>query len=232
MSITLQSMHASIVRFGSAHLVDIPDGASTHRRGRSVAAACAIALSLFLSTHALDSSGDEPKVKVTDESFKCITEMTKVRHFYVDNLAGDLAGTVAVATAGMGDYPTGSVVQLMPNEVMIKQQKGYSPATRDWEFFWIDVDKNGSKIYTRGFAEVNNRFGLNCFTCHVKARPEFDFICETEHGCDAIPVTKAMFGALQRTDPRCKGSEQVSAEDAEALRQLGEIVKALTEKKQ
>ena len=58
----------------------------------------------------------------------------------------------------------------MPNEVMIKQQKGYSPATRDWEFFWIDVDKNGSKIYTRGFAEVNNRFGLNCFTCHIKAQ--------------------------------------------------------------
>ena len=232
MSITLQSMHAPIAGFGSADLVDVPGGTPTDRRGRSVAGACAIALSLLLSTHAMDSSGDEPKVKVTDESFKCITEMTKVRHFYVDNLLGNLAGTVAVATAGTGDYPAGSVVQLMPNEVMIKQQEGYSPVTRDWEFFWIDVDKNGSKIYTRGFAEVNNRFGLNCFTCHVKARPEFDFICETEHGCDAIPVTKAMFGALQRTDPRCKGSEQVSAEDAEALRQLGEIVKALTEKKQ
>jgi hypothetical protein len=172
----------------------------------------------------------EPGVKVDDNSFKCITQMTKVRHFYVDNLLGSLAETVAVATAGTGDYPEGSVVQLMPNEVMVKQNKGFSPVTRDWEFFWIDVDKNGSKIYTRGFAEVNNRFGLNCFGCHVKARPEFDFICETGHGCDPIPVTKAMFGALQRTDPRCEGSDQVSAEDAEALRQLGEIVKALTEK--
>ena len=196
-----------------------------------VVVACS-ALSFLLATHALTSNGDEAKVKVTDESFKCITDMTKVRHFYVDNLLGNLAGTVAAANAGTGDYPEGSVVQLMPNEVMIKQQKDFSPATRDWEFFWIDVDKNGSKIYTRGFAEVNNRFGLNCFTCHVKAKPEFDFICETEHGCDPIPVTKAMFGALQRTDPRCKGSDQVSAEDAEALRQLGELVKALTEKKQ
>ncbi|HEU5282260.1 MAG TPA: hypothetical protein VFU53_00485 [Burkholderiales bacterium] len=202
------------------------------RRSSGAGAGCAVALSLLLATHALDSSGDEPKVTVTDDSFKCITEMTKVRHFYVDNLLGNLAETVAVASVGTGDYPEGSVVQLMPNEVMIKQQKGYSPVTRDWEFFWIDVDKNGSKIYTRGFAEVNNRFGLNCFTCHVKARPEFDFICETEHGCDPIPVTKAMFGALQRTDPRCKGSDQVSAEDAEALRQLGELVKALTENKQ
>jgi len=188
---------------------------------------------LVLSVGGYGSRADaaETRLKVDDTSFKCITEMAKVRHFYVDNLLGNLAQTVAVATAGTGDYPEGSVVQLMPNEVMIKQQQGFSPATRDWEFFWIDVDKSGSKIYTRGFAEVNNRFGLNCFACHVKAQPAFDFICETEHGCDPIPVTKAMFGALQRTDPRCPGSDQVSAEDAEALKQLGEIVKALTEKK-
>jgi hypothetical protein len=186
---------------------------------------------LASAVHITNSIADEAAVKVTDESFKCITEMTQVRHFYVDNLHGDLAATVAVATAGQGDYPEGSVVQLMPNEVMIKQQKGFNPATRDWEFFFIDVSKDGSKIYKRGFADVNNRLGLNCFTCHVKAKPEFDFICEQDHGCDPIPVTRAMFGALQRTDPRCKGSDQVSAEDAEALKQLGAIVKALTEKK-
>lgn len=172
----------------------------------------------------------ESKVTVDDNSFKCIQNMTKVRHFYVDNLSGNLAETVAVATAGKGDYPEGSVVQLMPNEVMVKLNKGFNSATRDWEFFWIDIDKNGQKIFTRGFAEVNNRLNLNCFTCHVKAEPQYDFICETGHGCDPIPVTKAMFGALQRTDPRCKGSEVVTAEDQESLRQLGEVVKALTAK--
>ena len=172
----------------------------------------------------------EGRVKVDDNSFKCIQNMTKVRHFYVDNLSGNLAETVAVATAGKGDYPEGSVVQLMPNEVMVKQNKGFNSATRDWEFFWIDIDKNGQKIFTRGFAEVNNRLGLNCFTCHVKAEPQYDFICETGHGCDPIPVTKAMFGALQRTDARCKGSDVVTAEDQESLRQLGEVVKALTSK--
>jgi hypothetical protein len=198
---------------------------------RNVAGALIGLVSLLSGAHIASSIADEPAVKVTDESFKCITEMTPMRHFYVDNLHGNLAATVAVATAGQGDYPEASVVQLMPNEVMIKQQKGFNPATRDWEFFFIDVSKDGSKIYKRGFADVNNRLGMNCFTCHVKARPEFDFICEEDHGCDPIPVTRAMFGALQRTDPRCKGSDQVSAEDAEALRQLGEIVKALTEKK-
>ena len=197
--------------------------------GKQIAAAGILLLAVCGYVSAGNAA--EPKVMVDDNSFKCITEMTKVRHFFVDNLLGNIAGTVAVANAGTGDYPEGSVVQIMPNEVMIKQQKGFSPATRDWEFFWIDLDKNGAKIFTRGFAEVNNRLGLNCFACHVKARPEHDFICETDHGCDPLPVTRAMFGALQRTDPRCPGSDQVSAEDAESLKQLGEIVKALTEKK-
>lgn len=173
----------------------------------------------------------DKKVVVTDDSFRCILQMEKVRHFYVDNLLGNISGTLSVALKGSGDYPVGSVVQLMPNEVMVKHGKGFNDATRDWEFFWIDVDKNGQKIFTRGFAEVNNRLGLNCFNCHVKAKPEFDFICETGRGCDPIPVTKEMFGALQRTDPRCPGSENVSAEDAEALKQLGEIVKLLTGQK-
>jgi hypothetical protein len=203
----------------------------TYASRRGVAGMIIGLASLLSAAYITNSIADEAAVKVTDESFKCITEMAPVRHFYVDNLHGNLAATVAVATTGQGDYPEGSVVQLMPNEVMIKQQKGFNPATRDWEFFFIDVSKDGSKIYKRGFADVNNRLGLNCFTCHIKAQPEFDFICEEGHGCDPIPVTRAMFGALQRTDPRCKGSGQVSAEDAEALKQLGAIVKALTEKK-
>jgi len=131
---------------------------------RALAGALIGLVSLLSGAHSI---ADEPAVKVTDESFKCITEMTPVRHYYVDNLHGDLAATVAVATAGQGDYPEASVVQLMPNEVMIKQQKGFNPVTRDWEFFFIDVSEDGSKIYKRGFADVNNRLGLNCFTCHV-----------------------------------------------------------------
>ena len=185
---------------------------------------------MLIAAQVVGGDDMQSKVKVDDSSFKCITEMTPVRHFYVDNLLGNLTETVAIAQVGKGEYPEGSVLQLMPNEVMIKQQKGFNPVTRDWEFFFIDVSPEGSKIYKRGFAEVNNRLGQNCFTCHVKARPEFDFVCEQDHGCDPIPVTRAMFGALQRTDPRCKNSSPTSAEDAEALKQLGEIVKALTSK--
>jgi hypothetical protein len=182
---------------------------------------------LLVATAQAADSASEPKVKVDDNSFKCITDMTPVRHFYVDNLLGNVEGTVAVAKAGKGDYPEGSVLQLMPNEVMIKQQKGFNAETRDWEFFFIDVDKNGSKIFTRGFTDVNNRLGLNCFACHAQAKPEFDLVCELDHGCAPIPVTRAMFGALQRTDPRCKNQKPVSAEDAQALNELDQVVKSL-----
>jgi hypothetical protein len=163
---------------------------------------------------------------ISDKSFKCITQMTHVRHFYVDNLAGNLDGTVKVAQAATGNYPVGSVLQLVPNEVMVKREKGFNATTRDWEFFDLNLSPDGSTIRTRGFQEVNNRFGGNCFTCHVKARAEFDLVCDNNHGCDPIPITRAMSGALQRTDPRCK-NPPVSAEDAAALGQLAAIVKAL-----
>jgi len=163
---------------------------------------------------------------ISDKSFKCITEMTHVRHFYVDNLAGNLGGTVKVAQAATGNYPVGSVLELVPTEVMVKREKGFNATTRDWEFFELNLSPDGSTIRTRGFQEVNNRFGGNCFTCHVKARAEFDLVCDNNHGCDPIPITRAMSGALQRTDPRCK-NPPVSAEDAAALGQLGAIVKAL-----
>jgi hypothetical protein len=68
-----------------------------------------------------------PKYKVDASTFRCITKMTAVKHFFVDNLAGNLAGTVDVAQAGKGQFPEGTVLQLIPNEAMVKQQKGYSP---------------------------------------------------------------------------------------------------------
>jgi hypothetical protein len=165
-------------------------------------------------------------IPISESSFKCMTQLTHVRHFYVDNLAGNLDATVKVAQAGTGVYPVGSVLQLVPTEVMVKREHGYNAMTHDWEFFELNVSDAGSTIRTHGFQEVNNRFGGNCFNCHVKARAEFDLVCDNSHGCDPIPITRAMSGALQRTDPRCK-NPPVSAEDAAALGQLAAIVKAL-----
>jgi len=103
---------------------------------------------------------------------------------------------------------------------LIKQQKGFNPTTRDWEFFAIDVSKGGSKIYQRGFENVNDRFDLNCFACHQQARQEFDLICELDHGCAPIPVTRPMIHTLQQTDPRCKNPQPLTPEDKQALADL------------
>jgi hypothetical protein len=186
-----------------------------------------VAISVLLVGPAIAAAPAAPaSFTIGDASFKCVTEMTHVRHFYVDNLAGNLAGTVTVAEAATGDYPVGSVLQLVPSEVMVKREKGFNAGTRDWEFFELIISPTSSTIRVRGVQAVNNRFGGNCFSCHVKARPEFDLVCDNNHGCDGIPITRAMSGALQRTDPRCK-NPPVSAEDAAALAQLGAIVKAL-----
>jgi len=158
-------------------------------------------------------------------SFRCITNMTPVRQFYVDNLQGNLDGTLAAAKSTTGTvYPPGSVIQLIPGEAMIKRDRGYSAATHDWEFFELDVSKDGTQIRRRGTVEVVNRFGGNCFDCHAPAAAQWDLVCETNHGCAPLPVTRAMIRALQRTDPRC-GNRSISPEDAEALRQLQEVLK-------
>ena len=99
------------------------------------------------------------------------------------------------------------VVQLVPTEVMIKHGEGWNPATRDWEFFELDVSEEGSTIRNRGFVDVINRFGGNCFACHVKARPEWDLICEKDHGCDPVPLTPERILELQQTDPRCANGD-------------------------
>lgn len=160
-------------------------------------------------------------LRVDADSFRCMTQMSPVRGFYVDNLAGKLDETLAVArSASGGVYPVGSVVQLVPTEVMVKLPAGSSPATRDWEFFELQVSPQGTRIGKRGFADVVNQFGGNCFACHVQAQPQWDLVCEQGHGCLPIPLTAQMTRALQRADPRCSPPNPLSAEDLAALKQL------------
>lgn len=200
----------------------------THRTRVRTFATLAGALTLGIGLATLLSAGLGPAAegKVIDAtSFRCITSLTAVRQFYVDNLHGDLAATLAVANSKTGGaYPPGTVIQLIPGEAMVKREKGFNPATRDWEFFELDVSKEGTEIRKRGFADVVNRFGGNCFACHIAARPEWDLVCESDHGCKPIPITRVMIGALQRTDPRCNNPAP-SAPDAEALRQLQKLLK-------
>jgi hypothetical protein len=203
-----------------------PPGATRSSGPPTRTASLAIALLVAsLATAPRATAAAPAPIPVDDKSFGCISALKPVRGYFVGNLLGQLSATLKVAQSKTGGiYPAGSIVQLVPTEVMVKQPPGFSPATHDWEFFELDVSRDGTRIRKRGFAEVVNRFGGNCFACHVKARPEWDFVCETGHGCDPIPLTAPMIGALQRTDPRCKGSEHVSEADAAALKQLSEMM--------
>ncbi len=188
-------------------------------------AACltAIGLLAMATARAADTTAAQA-IKVDNGSFRCIRQMTPVRHFYVDNLLGHVDATVAAANAKAGAiYPEGSLVQLVPTEAMVKREKDFNPATGDWEFFELEVSESGSTIRRRGFAEVNNRFGKNCFACHVLARDPWDFICESGHGCEPIPISRAMTGALQRADPRC-GAAVPQPGDTAALWKLKAMV--------
>ncbi|MFD2166680.1 hypothetical protein ACFSJY_10420 [Thalassotalea euphylliae] len=166
---------------------------------------------------------DEQKqlLKVDESTFTCINDMSPVRDFFVDNLnKKNLDKTLAVAKAGQGEYPEGSIVQLVPTEVMVKHAKGTNPTTNDWEFFELAVSKEGNTFTTRGFDNVKNKFGGNCLDCHKKARPEFDMICETGHGCDPIPITKEMIKVIQKTDPRCTAPVDLDEREIAILGQL------------
>lgn len=175
-------------------------------RWKNIAGVAAGCVLMFAQAFADDDSSEKntQEIQITAEAFRCLAEMTPVRHFFVDNLLDDLEGTLAVANSEEGGaYPPGSVVQLVPTEVMVKHSNGWNAATRDWEFFELDVSAQGSSIRNRGFVDVVNKFGGNCFGCHVRAQPQWDLICEKDHGCEPIPVTPEQILALQQSDPRC-----------------------------
>ena len=164
-------------------------------------ACCALLFAFSLNA----AADDAKKIEVTDETFKCLTEMTPVRGFFVANLLGKLDDTLKVAnSASGGRYPPGSVIQLVPTEVMVKHREGFNPATNDWEFFELEVSARASKIKVRGVTEVVNRFGGNCFGCHAAAEPQWDLICEQDHGCAPLPIPTERIVAIQKADPRCK----------------------------
>lgn len=146
-------------------------------------------------------------------SFQCIRDLTPVRRFYVGNLFGDLEATLKAANSQTGAvYPPGSIIQLVPGEAMVKREPGFNASTNDWEFFELDVSAEATAIRVRGHEDAVNRFGGNCLECHAQARPEWDMVCELDHGCDPIPINSDMILALQKTDPRCAPMELSDAE--------------------
>ena len=147
-------------------------------------------------------------VEVEAGDFLALADMTPVRGFFVNNLLGHTDEAVAVAEDPDGGvYPVGTVIQLIPQEAMVKRAEGFSPETNDWEFFTLDATPGGTTIVSRGGAEVVNRFsGTSCSGCHSAAEPQFDMVCEDTHGCAPLGVPDDVITTIQQSDPRPRQS--------------------------
>ena len=129
--------------------------------------------------------------------------MTKVNNHFVGNQLGHLDEALKVAHSSKGGvYPVGTVIQLVPQEAMVKRRPGWNRATHDWEFFLLDVSPQGTTIVTRGADKVVNRFGGSCASCHLAADPKWDLVCEHTHGCAPLPIGDDVISGIQAADPR------------------------------
>lgn len=160
-------------------------------------AALVLGLSLASSLYAED-------ITVSEGSFGCIKEWTKVRNTYVKHADPEkLKEAVRIFQDSMPDkqYPIGTFLQLLPNEAMVKHARQKFPQTNGWEFFDLDLSAQGTKIKTRGEQTVNFQ-GVKCMSCHQPAI-KYDFVCERTHGCAPVPLDDQKIAELQAADPRC-----------------------------
>lgn len=144
-------------------------------------------------------------ITVSENSFSCIRNWTKVRNTYIKHEDPEkLKEAVRILKDSVPDkeYPVGTFLQLLPDEAMVKHQRQTFPATHGWEFFHLDLSAEGTKIRTRGIDTVNFQ-GVKCFSCHQPA-VKFDFVCEKGHGCAPVPLDDQKIAELQGADPRCK----------------------------
>lgn len=144
-------------------------------------------------------------VVVTEKSFGCVLELPKVRNTRIQNPDPEKlkeAMRIFEDRVSDKDYPTGTILQLIPGEAMVKHSRESFPNTNGWEFFALAVSADGTKIQDRGDKVVNTSLKKPCLECHSPAA-KFDFVCEKGHGCASIPVTDAQIAAIQAADPRC-----------------------------
>jgi len=143
-------------------------------------------------------------VTVSEKSFSCISEGTKIRNTYIKHADPEkLKEAVRIFKNSVPDkeYPVGTFLQLLPGEAMVKHPRAKFPDTGGWEFFSLDLSADGTKIKSRGDKVVNFQ-GVACMSCHQPAA-KFDFVCEKGHGCAPVPLDDPKIAELQAADPRC-----------------------------
>jgi hypothetical protein len=151
------------------------------------------------------SSVSAEDIVVTEQTFGCILDWPKVRNTYFKHSDPEkLKEAMRIFRDSVPDkqYPVGTILQLIPFEAMVKHPREKFPNTNGWEFFFLDVSKEGTRIKDRGERVVNLSQGVTCLSCHQPAA-RFDFVCEKGHGCAPIPFDDQKIAEIQKTDLRC-----------------------------
>ena len=143
---------------------------------------------------------------ITEKSFVCVMDLPKVRNTRIQNPDSEKlkeATRIFRDSVPNTDYPTGTILQLVPTEAMVKHDRASFPNSNGWEFFALKVSADGTTIVDRGDKVLNASLKKPCLDCHSPGA-KFDFVCEKNHGCASIPVTDQQIAAMQAADPRCK----------------------------
>lgn len=151
------------------------------------------------------SSASAQDITVSEQTFGCILDWPKVRNTRFKHSDPEkLKEAMRIFRDSVPDkeYPVGTILQLIPFEAMAKHPREKFPNTKGWEFFHLDVSKEGTKIADRGVQVVNRSQGVTCLSCHQPAA-RFDFVCEKGHGCAPIPFDDQKIAEIQRADARC-----------------------------
>ncbi|WNM56509.1 hypothetical protein [Candidatus Nitrospira allomarina] len=145
------------------------------------------------------------EITVSEGMFGCILDWPKVRNTRIKHDDPEKlkeAKRILRDSVPETEYPVGTILQLVPHEAMVKHSHDKFPKTNGWEFFFLEVSKEGTKIADRGDNVVNVSQGVTCLSCHQPAA-RFDFVCEKGHGCAPIPFDDQKIAAIQQADPRC-----------------------------
>jgi hypothetical protein len=145
----------------------------------------------------------DAEITVTEKMFGCMHEGTKIRKTYIRHAdPAKLKEAVRIYEGKVegGEYPVGTVIQMVPNEAMVKHAKAAFPNSNGWEFLAFKVAAEGTTFAGRGDT-ASNPLGT-CLSCH-KGAVKYDYICDKGQGCAAIPVTDEQIIGMQSKDPRC-----------------------------
>src|SRR6202034_3027189 len=105
---------------------------------------CIVPLVLCLYL-AVTLSADD--LAITEKSFGCILDLPKVRNTRIQNPDPEkLKEAIQIFKDSVPDkqYPTGTILQLIPTEAMVKHDRASFPKTNGWEFFALKVSADGT----------------------------------------------------------------------------------------